>query len=91
MKLYQLMRWPSAMKSGAKYRDVAVNPHGTFHFHTGRPLARHLGYDVSHRRRPASSPRLSPHQRRCASVPSNLTANGTPVPSATCTLNEMIT
>jgi len=28
-----------------KYRDVAVNPHGTFHFHTGRPLARHLGYD----------------------------------------------
>src|SRR5262245_28238497 len=30
---------------GAKYRDVAVNPHGTFHFHTGRPLARRLGYD----------------------------------------------
>jgi SAM-dependent methyltransferase len=29
----------------AKYRDVAVNPHGTFHFHTGRPLARRLGYD----------------------------------------------
>src|SRR5215469_15418095 len=29
----------------AKYRDVAVNPRGTFHFHTGRPLARHLGYD----------------------------------------------
>jgi arsenite methyltransferase len=28
-----------------KYRDVAVNPHGTFHFHTGRPLARRLGYD----------------------------------------------
>jgi arsenite methyltransferase len=28
----------------AKYRDVAVNPHGTFHFHTGRPLARRLGY-----------------------------------------------
>ena len=27
-----------------KYRDVAVNPHGSFHFHTGRPLARHLGY-----------------------------------------------
>jgi SAM-dependent methyltransferase len=27
----------------AKYRDVAVNPH--FHFHTGRRLARHLGYD----------------------------------------------
>ena len=29
----------------AKYRDVAVNPHGSFHFHTGRPLARRLGYD----------------------------------------------
>ena len=29
----------------AKYRDVAVNPHGAFHFHTGRPLARRLGYD----------------------------------------------
>ena len=28
-----------------KYRDVAVNPHGTYHFHTGRPLARRLGYD----------------------------------------------
>ena len=21
----------------AKYRDVALNPHRTFHFHTGRP------------------------------------------------------
>ena len=29
----------------SKYREVAVNPHGTFHFHTGRPLARRLGYD----------------------------------------------
>jgi arsenite methyltransferase len=29
----------------AKYRDVAVNPHRTFHFHTGRSLARRLGYD----------------------------------------------
>jgi SAM-dependent methyltransferase len=29
----------------AKYRDVAVNPHGIFHFHTGRPLAGRLGYD----------------------------------------------
>jgi|SRR5579885_1261882 len=28
-----------------KYREVAVNPRGTFHFHTGRSLARHLGYD----------------------------------------------
>jgi len=29
----------------AKYRDVALDPHGDFHFHTGRPLARRLGYD----------------------------------------------
>ena len=29
----------------AKYRDVAVNPRDTFHFHTGRALARRLGYD----------------------------------------------
>jgi arsenite methyltransferase len=29
----------------SKYRAVAVNPHGSYHFHTGRPLARHLGYD----------------------------------------------
>ena len=28
-----------------KYRDVALDPHGEFHFHTGRPLARLLGYD----------------------------------------------
>jgi SAM-dependent methyltransferase len=28
-----------------KYRAVAVNPRGGYHFHTGRPLARHLGYD----------------------------------------------
>src|SRR5437588_13099514 len=29
----------------SKYRDVATNPRGAFHFHTGRPLARRLGYD----------------------------------------------
>jgi arsenite methyltransferase len=28
-----------------KYRDVACNPHGEYHFHTGRPLARRLGYE----------------------------------------------
>ena len=28
----------------AKYRDVAVDPGLGFHFHTGRPLARMLGY-----------------------------------------------
>jgi arsenite methyltransferase len=30
-----------------KYREVAVDPHRTFHFHTGRPLAARLGYDAS--------------------------------------------
>jgi SAM-dependent methyltransferase len=29
----------------SKYRDVAINPAGEYHFHTGRPLARRLGYD----------------------------------------------
>jgi ubiquinone/menaquinone biosynthesis C-methylase UbiE len=29
----------------SKYRAVAVNPHGSYHFHTGRSLARRLGYD----------------------------------------------
>ena len=29
-----------------KYRAVAVDPHHTFHFHTGRPLAARLGYDT---------------------------------------------
>lgn len=28
-----------------KYREVAVDPHRTFHFHTGRPLAARLGYE----------------------------------------------
>jgi arsenite methyltransferase len=28
-----------------KYREVAADPHRTFHFHTGRPLAALLGYD----------------------------------------------
>lgn len=27
-----------------KYRDVACNPGGEYHFHTGRPLAKRLGY-----------------------------------------------
>lgn len=30
-----------------KYRDVAANPHGAHHFHTGRPLAKRLGYDMA--------------------------------------------
>ena len=29
----------------AKYREVAVNPHAEYPFHTGRPLAKRLGYD----------------------------------------------
>jgi arsenite methyltransferase len=29
----------------AKYREVAVNPAGSYHFHTGRRLAARLGYD----------------------------------------------
>ena len=29
-----------------KYREVAAEPHRTFHFHTGRPLAARLGYDL---------------------------------------------
>lgn len=30
-----------------KYAEVATNPTGTFHFHTGRPLATRLGYAAS--------------------------------------------
>jgi arsenite methyltransferase len=29
----------------SKYRGVAVEPRGSYHFHTGRRLARRLGYD----------------------------------------------
>jgi ubiquinone/menaquinone biosynthesis C-methylase UbiE len=28
-----------------KYREVATDPHRSYHFHTGRPLAARLGYD----------------------------------------------
>jgi arsenite methyltransferase len=31
-----------------KYREVAANPDGTYHFHTGRPLAARLGYELAH-------------------------------------------
>jgi SAM-dependent methyltransferase len=31
----------------AKYRQVATDPHRTFHFHTGRAPTRRLGYDVA--------------------------------------------
>jgi arsenite methyltransferase len=38
---------PTALREEVKikYRAVAVNPYGGYHFHTGRPLARRLGYD----------------------------------------------
>ena len=29
----------------SKYREVAITPQNKFHFHTGRYLAKHLGYD----------------------------------------------
>jgi arsenite methyltransferase len=29
----------------SKYREVALKPDATYHFHTGRPLAKRLGYD----------------------------------------------
>ena len=31
----------------SKYREVATDPHRSFHFHTGRPLAARLGYDTT--------------------------------------------
>src|SRR5579883_1102143 len=31
----------------SKYRDVALHPNAPHHFHTGRYLAKHLGYDKS--------------------------------------------
>ena len=30
-----------------KYREVAVEPDAEYHFHTGRALARELGYDAA--------------------------------------------
>jgi SAM-dependent methyltransferase len=38
---------PEALRASVreKYRDVALQPLGGFHFHTGRPLAARLGYD----------------------------------------------
>ncbi|MEO8717671.1 MAG: methyltransferase domain-containing protein [Burkholderiales bacterium] len=38
---------PAALREEvkSKYREVAENPHGSFHFHTGRRLAQRLGYE----------------------------------------------
>jgi arsenite methyltransferase len=40
---------PAALREEvkSKYREVATNPHGQYHFHTGRRLAKRLGYDMS--------------------------------------------
>lgn len=39
---------PEALRADVreKYAEVAINPGGAFHFHTGRPLAEMLGYPV---------------------------------------------
>lgn len=39
---------PAALREEvkSKYREVATNPHGEFHFHTGRRLAKRLEYDM---------------------------------------------
>ncbi len=39
---------PEALRASVreKYGEVATNPDGSFHFHTGRPLAALLGYDA---------------------------------------------
>lgn len=40
---------PAALREEVKtkYREVATNPRGEYHFHTGSGLARRLGYDMS--------------------------------------------
>jgi arsenite methyltransferase len=40
---------PAALREEVKkkYREVAIEPGGTYHFHTGRPLAKRLGYDAN--------------------------------------------
>ena len=40
---------PAALRDEvkSKYREVASNPHGEFHFHTGRRAAKRLGYDAA--------------------------------------------
>ncbi len=45
----QLSVDPAALREEVKnkYREVASEPDGEYHFHTGRPLARRLGYDDS--------------------------------------------
>ena len=44
---FEVMVDPEALRGKVKekYREVAMNPRGSFHFHTGRPAAARLGYD----------------------------------------------
>jgi SAM-dependent methyltransferase len=46
---FEVMVDPETLREQVKekYREVARNPRGSFHFHTGRPLAARLGYDES--------------------------------------------
>src|SRR3989337_2450720 len=46
---FEVMVDPETLREQVKekYREVAMNPRGNFHFHTGRPLAARLGYDES--------------------------------------------
>ena len=46
---FEVMVDPGTLREQVKekYREVAMNPRGSFHFHTGRPLAVRLGYDES--------------------------------------------
>jgi SAM-dependent methyltransferase len=43
----QLLVDPDALREQVreKYREVAADPHRSYHFHTGRPLAGRFGYD----------------------------------------------
>ena len=59
-----------------KYRAVAADPSGTFHFHTGRPLAKRLGYDDSVVGR-CHSP-ISPTECRWSLRPSPISISGHP-------------
>jgi SAM-dependent methyltransferase len=45
----ELLVDPEALREQVrdKYREVAVDPNRSFHFHTGRPLAARLGYDAA--------------------------------------------
>jgi SAM-dependent methyltransferase len=44
----ELLVDPEALREQvrSKYREVAVDPGASFHFHTGRPLAARLGYEA---------------------------------------------